>query len=802
MENLHPLAIGIRSQENYDKLKYMIGGISKIDQGIERAFRYGGTLQINRRNDIHMSEAYINEKNQNTIQLLGLLSRVTIPKGSLIFHSNKYTSNMLQEASEKLERDDRWYPKQKKCQNCQIWGQVPYERVGESPRMNELLFNPNSWNYTTNLCECLNIKQHRMFGNFNFTGNYEIAVRAQMKGTHAYIVTEDIHILDATYTSIELGYSIKNFSDIGDMQVVKQYCVENGLDGLTMFDTLDPQQNVERAGDDLIRGADNSCYKYKFIDKMGIQRTSYLCPEIVLFHNSNDSEWETLGQTYPNVVNIGTRKIKIMGMVDLVHHRDIQQVLSRDKVSNMFDILFSNYLRYVPQYNQEQQLMGTGKQIGEITIGYGNTNIYKMILHNDGSEHDQNILFELIVLAWSRMNLDREQYCITGDVPIDTTPDLKFFDADQNAEVLANINHLNDPSDWIKLYSPINIDFDLESRLQRSPLYSSENIFQRILHAHNIEAEKINKLYIISCLTIIPEIRNVLTYDIIDVLEGTVDEGKIQNSFDFCIDYVKNECIQYFQQRNDFIVSKFNIPFILKHREFYLLIQLVDIRNSIPTFMFTKNIISFINTESDSFKALRAYLLDPLIQVYNNKLIESFSVYSNQIMVIINAHFGQEIIQNSDVQNLLTSFTRKFTQDKFKEFMTKMFDSYKILDYAIFMKYIDHMIIDLIKFFWDIFTEYITTTKTGTINGTPTKEYMDNLFITSQRTLHPVSSFYEVVSTDVEMYSPLYYHGTNKNIVYVYLENEIIDINALWDYYYKNKDSDILDLIYELKEFG
>ena len=93
------------------------------------------------------------------------------------------------------------------------------------------------------------------------------------------------------------------------------------------------------------------------------------------------------------------------------------------------------------------------------------------------------------------------------------------------------------------------------------------------------------------------------------------------------------------------------------------------------------------------------------------------------------------------------------------------------------------------------------TTKIATINGTPTKEYMDNLFITSQKTLYPGSLFYEVVSTDVQMYSPLYYHSTNKNIVYVCLENEI-DINALWNYYYKNKDSDILDLIYELKEFG
>ena len=801
MENLHPLVIGIRSQENYDKLKYMIGGISKIDSRIGTAFQYGLILAQNRRKDKHMSEAYINEKNQNTIQLLGLLPRITIPKGALIFHSNKFTSDMLQEASAQLERDSGWYPTNKRCQNCQIL-QVPYERVGESPRMNELLFNPNSWNYTTKLCECLNIKQHRMFGNFNFTGNYHIAVSAQMKGTHAYIVTEDINILDATYTSIELGYSIKNFSDIGDMQVVKQYCVENGLDGLTMFDTLDPQHNVETAGNDLLRGAENSCYKYKWNDDEGIQRTSYLCPEIVLFHNSNDSEWETLGQRYPTVVNIGTRKIKIMGMVNLVHEQDHRQVLSRDKVSNMFDILFSNYLRYVPEYNQYQVTLRTGKQIEveKITIGYADTNIYKMLVYNEASDYDQNMLFELIALAWSRMT--REQYCIKGDVPIDQHPDLKFFDVDQNAEELANITHLNDPSDWIKLYSPINIDFDLPTRLHRSPLYSSEPIFQRILRAHNIEAEKMNKLYIISCLTIIPYIKDKLQpYDIIDVLEGTVNETRIQTSFDVCINYLKDQCMQYFQQRNAFIFSKFNIPFILNHPDFYRLIQLVDISNSIPTFMFTKNIISFINTESASFTALRAYLLDPHIQLYNNKVREFFSVYSNQIMVIINGHFGQEIIQNSDAQTLLTSFREKFTQAKFNEFMTKIVDSYKILDYQIFMEDIDHMIIDLIKFFWDIFTDYITTTKTGTINGTPTKEYMDNLFITSQKTLYPGSLFYEVVSTDVQMYSPLYYHSTNKNIVYVCLENEI-DINALWNYYYKNKDSDILDLIYELKEFG
>jgi hypothetical protein len=585
------------------------------------------------------------------------------------------------------------------------------------------------------------------------------------------------------------------------MQVVKQYCVENRLDGITMFDTADPQENVEIASDDVIRGANNSCYKYKWIDPdTGIEKTSYLCPEIVLFHNSNDSEWENLQQRYPEVTNIGTRKITIMGMVDLIHN---ERKLPRAKISNMFDILFSNYLTYVPQYNQQQVNMRTGKQIGEITIGYANTNIYKMIVHNNGSEEDQNILFELITFAWSNMILNRGLYCITGDVPIDMAPNLKFFDADQYAEVLADIPHLSNPHDWIKLYSRINIDFDLESRLQRSPLYSSENIFQRILNAHNITPENIYKLYIISCLTIIPEIRQRLTYDIIDVLEGTVGEQQIQDFYNYCINNViKEQCTQYFQQRNDFIFSKFNIPFVLNTQEFYSLIQLININNSIPTFIFTKNIISFINTESESFKTLRAYLLDPLIQVYNNKLVEFFSFYSNQIMVIINTHFRQEMIQNSDVQNLLVLFTQKFTQDRFQEFMTKIFNSYKILEYRLFMEDIDHMIIDLIKFFWDIFTEYMTTTKMVTINGIPTKEYMDNLFTTSQRTLYPASSFYEVLTTDVDMnaYSPLYYHSSNKNVVYVYLENEIIDINGLWEYYHKNKDSDILDLIYELKE--
>jgi hypothetical protein len=174
-------------------------------------------------------------------------------------------------------------------------------------------------------------------------------------------------------------------------------------------------------------------------------------------------------------------------------------------------------------------------------------------------------------------------------------------------------------------------------------------------------------------------------------------------------------------------------------------------------------------------------------------------------MIIINLHFrtnGYEIIQDSDTHNILVLFTTKFTQDKFQEFMTKIFNSYKILDYRLFTEDIDHMIIHFIKFCWDIFTEYMTTTKIGTINGKSTKEYMDNLFIKSQTTLYPASSFYEVVSSDADMssaYSPLYYHSSNKNIVYVYLENEIIDTNALWDYYHKNKDSDILDIIYELK---
>lgn len=805
MENLHPLVIGIRSEENYTKLVKMIHGIGRIPLGINEAVDYGKTLNLNRvPSTFHsMSQQYKTERDQNVIQLLDLLPRITIPKGALIFHSNKFTSDGLNEFCQELERRQGFYPIRNQCETCQIKGVVPgvvpYERAGDTPRISELVMNPNDRDSTAYSCKCEYRGQHRMYGNFNFTGNYRIAVHTPMRGTHAYIVTEDIIIIDATYSSIELGYSIKNYSDIGDTRVLKQYCIDHKLDGITLFDQADKQRNVSTSYDDLKKGAENSCYIYEENSPItGLREIFHLCPEIILFHNNNDSEWATFPQT--NVNNIGTRKLKIMGMVDLVDNQG--QPLSRDKVSNMFDILFSNYLRYIPMYNAQQLASGTGKQIEDIEIVYSDTNIYKMIIHKNGSDENQNILFELITLTWT--NMDYLEYSIKGNVPLADDLPLKFFNVDEHAELITDLPKLNKPEDWIRLYSNINIDFDLTSRLNRNPLYSSETIFDRILRARNISSFKKYILYMIFCLKIIPAIKDAINFDIIDVLEGIITDDRINTAFTFVLNSIKADTLQYFIIRNTFIFKVFEVPFNVVDQSFYNLIEPSSLSNElniIPKFMYTKDKTTFINI--DTLKVLTTNFLQPHIQQYIHKFSELFkTLYLRVITSILNQHFKNEVITNESFSHILDLFNQRYTPDKGQEFLNRIYNSYGISDIELFYKSIGHMMIDLINFFWNVFTDYIITNRGVTINGKNTKEYMDNLFIDFQRDLYFASSFYyEVQTADVAMsYSPLYYYSPIKNVMYVYLENETVDIEELWNYYYKNKDSDILDLIYSLEK--
>jgi hypothetical protein len=96
------------------------------------------------------------------------------------------------------------------------------------------------------------------------------------------------------------------------------------------------------------------------------------------------------------------------------------------------------------------------------------------------------------------------------------------------------------------------------------------------------------------------------------------------------------------------------------------------------------------------------------------------------------------------------------------------------------VKKIDQYVINLVKFFWDIFADYI-------VSQGGNKETMNQLFIDQQSNIMVQSS---------AAYSPLYDDSSDENIVYLYLENEIpFDNNELWEYYRNNHDSDILYII-------
>ncbi len=259
--------------------------------------------------DIHQAKNYINHLTGE--DLLDLCPRLIIPPGSLFYHTTKL-------AIDELYADQDYYPPKNGCHLCRHLKPLPRERVGSKPRIMELSSNPNK---KVNKCTCQTGQQQRLYGNFNFLGNYTLSLgKTNLQTTEVFINIDPILLIDLNFISVELGFSPKTFLHNGkevkgqfSMQSVwLNYCQKHHLDGLVMIDLIDAQEI------DLNYKSVLSCYNYK---------KGVACPEFVMIN--------PIGAA--SAPNIGTNKLRVLGAIQLFD----QLPLTRVEVEIEFQLLFN-----------------------------------------------------------------------------------------------------------------------------------------------------------------------------------------------------------------------------------------------------------------------------------------------------------------------------------------------------------------------------------------------------------------------------------------------------------------------------
>lgn len=260
--------------------------------------------------------------NLNPVELLDLCPRIVIPAGSLFYHSSKLSID-------KLYTTEDNYPNKGDCYGCKYVQPLPEETVGHKPRIMELSVNPNI--KVKNKCQCVIGQQERLYGNFNFLGNYTISLgKSELKSTEVLTNISDVRLVDLNFISIELGFSPKTFFLNGDevkgefslQSVWQNYCKSNNLDGLVMIDLVDKQKL------NLNYKSVLSCYNYK---------DGVVCPEFVMLNELGD-------QLIPE---IGTNKLRLLGVIQLYD----KVKLTRDQVEAEFQLLFNRIESILSLYN-------------------------------------------------------------------------------------------------------------------------------------------------------------------------------------------------------------------------------------------------------------------------------------------------------------------------------------------------------------------------------------------------------------------------------------------------------------------
>lgn len=196
---------------------------------------------------------------------------ITIPINTLLFHSNIFNCDtMIANSIYPLVNENYYVPKMSDgimCRVCKIT--KPHHIFpGEKPRSSEYVMNNNYYENNRDKkgkkgkksikgCECkeFNLGQHRLFGNFNFIGNYWLDLKNPMRGTQVFLTIKPMYFLDISSISIDLGFSLKRFSyfdnvhnkfnshlsEFAKTDIYTKYCKENNLDGLLLIDFTDRQ---------------------------------------------------------------------------------------------------------------------------------------------------------------------------------------------------------------------------------------------------------------------------------------------------------------------------------------------------------------------------------------------------------------------------------------------------------------------------------------------------------------------------------------------------------------------------------
>ena len=350
-------------------------------------------------------------KDMDPITLLDLCPRMRIPRGSLFYHSTKLSSADIENYGKPIINNQ--YPMQDGCYGCQFVDTMPEENVGDKPRIMELTSNPNKRKGKN--CICLRGRQERLYGNFNFAGNYDILLGKStiLKGTEILLSTEEIVLIDLNYLSIELGFSPKRFvldgqethNNFGIQHIWTKYCQDHQVDGLIMVDIIDTHKI------DLTHKTNLSCYQ--FIDLLNDQK-SVVCPEFVLLAKPGHAK-----------SGLGTDKLKILGMVDL-YDQEKQVKLNRDQAEKLFQLFFTRMQTLLNDHIK-------GKLQLTITY-YQNFTLFKTLsIEYEGTDMDPSFLFQLLKSYVSNKGDQSDFYLTINDYYDEIEghfykPDIHFLD--------------------------------------------------------------------------------------------------------------------------------------------------------------------------------------------------------------------------------------------------------------------------------------------------------------------------------------------------------------------------------------
>jgi len=606
--------------------------------------------------------------------LLDQCPRLKIPVGTILYHSNAKTSSEILNFSEYTSfyndnHNIKYYPNTK----CIIKDNIPHENIGDKPRITEIINNPGT--------PCRFGRQERMYGNFNFAGNYDIAIARQMKATHIMICVNEITLVDLSFMSLELGFSPKRFfrdttveqNEFGEQSKWKSYCEENNLDGLLMIDPVD-LQNVTNETQTIL-----SCYWFNINNIKG-----YVCPEFVLIHNRGK-----LNIDHP----VGTDKLRLLGVVDLVDKYNNK--LSRDETEKLFNIFFTRLKQNCRAQN--------------VKLEYGYDNISKRLIITKGYIVNPD---EIVRCA---INLGDDAYVNYSS--INDIPDVNVFGHD-NYLINSSLVKLRTSEQniilGIELYSGINLKETKAIPLNNPNYvykdgsmvksYASDRLYDYILQGYQIPDrllyETINKFS--------PNYIKTLYLNEIDSNDPTLSKSyidlyierefnNIRNNFNNrenillltryelgFISYFENirvkELIGYENFKKQ-LTNELNFNYI---KNFYIR-ELGDQHYSdgIKRFIYT-NMDKYISYQYDNIRnnfrnnsnALINYNINPLNIVYKNIVINNikFNDFKTYILSKINEKWVEvNTILNSDIYGML-NFENKITFDMCLSIINRQFN--------------------------------------------------------------------------------------------------------------------------------